>query len=259
MPSSNIAALLYHNVGHVTAEECRGLTVTPEAFAHHMGALDAMGFKTIRTEDWINYVKEGREIPSRAMMITFDDAYASLAEYAFGELEKRKFTAVVFVSTSLVGGSLGCRPEPGASELPILSSAQIAEWSRRGIEFGAHAHRHVDLTTLSPEEAERELDESKRELSRITGVAVAALAYPYGASSEAVRASAASRFAACFTIEEGLNDRTTPLHSLKRTMVQHGDNVADICLRAAYGKSPLEKIRTVVTERLREVTGQKRN
>jgi peptidoglycan/xylan/chitin deacetylase (PgdA/CDA1 family) len=253
---SATAALLYHNVGEVMAEECRGITVAPEAFAHHMGALQAMGFVTIRPDEWVSHVRSNTPLPPRAVLITFDDAYSSLALYAFPELEKRKMTAVVFVSTSLVGQSLGCTPSAGSYKQPVLTDTQINDWSRRGIEFGAHAHHHVDLTAISPEALERELDESMTELARITGKAVTSMAYPYGKTSDSVRKMSGSIFDACFTIEEGLNDRATPLDSLRRTMVQHGDNVADVCLRAAYGKSPLATIRTAVTRTFRDLTGK---
>jgi peptidoglycan/xylan/chitin deacetylase (PgdA/CDA1 family) len=252
--SSRLAVILYHNVGPIEAEECRGLTVTPEMFARHLVALDAMGFKAISSSEWIDHVRHNREIPSRPVMITFDDAYASLAEHAFPALARHNFPAVVFVSTSLVGRTLGCKPEPSAHELAILSESQIAEWSARGIEFGAHAHRHIDLTSISLDEVEAEMDKSKVELSRIVRTVPRAMAYPYGRSNRGVEARAIARFDACFTIEEGLNDRSTPLHCLKRTMVQHRDGVADVCLRATFGKSPLERIKTAVKVALHDVT-----
>jgi hypothetical protein len=73
------------------------------------------------------------------------------------------------------------------------------------------------------------------------------MAYPYGQSNEAVREQAAALFRMAFTIEEGVNDHATSLLSLKRTMVQHGDTVADICLRAAYGRSAIAKVRTMIS------------
>jgi peptidoglycan/xylan/chitin deacetylase (PgdA/CDA1 family) len=250
MLSSGTAALLYHNIGTVHAEECRGLTVLPKAFVRHVAVLAATGFRGISAAEWMDHIQGKRDASSRAVMITFDDAYAGLAEHAFPQLIEKGFTATVFVSTALIGGSLGCKPRDDALSLPILSASEIALWSSRGIEFGAHANRHVDLTALSIEDAEAEMQTSQRVLSEVTGKTVTSMAYPYGHSNESIEQLAAKYFSTAFTTEEGLNDRTTPRQALKRTMVQHHDTVADVCLRAAYGKSALERIRTVVSQTL---------
>ena len=45
-----------------------------------------------------------------------------------------------------------------------------------------------------------------------------------------------------------MNRRETPLNALNRTMVQHGDTVADVCLRARFGGSVLERFRTAARD-----------
>jgi|SRR5688572_3583958 len=238
-----MVALLYHNVGPVDAEECRGLSVLPETFARQIAALAAMGYRTVSASEWSAHVRGGASVPRHPIMITFDDCYADLPAYAFPTLDKHGFSATVFVPTSLVGRSIPC--SPGASSgLPIMPADTIAEWAARGIEFGAHSRTHADLSRLPEDVVLDEMQGSKEALSEIIGRPVAAFAYPYGRADAVSRRLAGELFDTAFTIEEGINDQTTPLTGLRRTMVQHGDSRVDVCLRARFGMSILERVRT---------------
>lgn len=239
-----VAALLYHYVGPLTGEPCRGLTVTPDTFAGHIAALAAMGYNAILPAQWVAHSRHGDPLPKRAVIITFDDAFQALTEHAFPVLEKHGFAATVFVPTSLIGGTIACSPHAPESVLRIMSAAQISHWVSRGVHFGSHSRTHADLTALQPEAVSEELRGSRDDLSAITGQPVTTLAYPYGQSSAQVRELAGEIYESAFTIEEGVNDSTTPLTALKRTMVQHDDSRVDVGLRARYGVSVLERVRT---------------
>ncbi|MEO8192468.1 MAG: polysaccharide deacetylase family protein [Gemmatimonadales bacterium] len=243
--SGQVAALLYHHVGPVTEPACMGLTVTPEAFSRQMSTLVALGWNAITPEEWAAHVRGERDMPSRTVMITFDDAYADLAEHALPVLAKHSLPSTVFVPTSLVGKTIPCNPRSPAASLPLMSASQIREWADRGVSFGAHSRTHADLTTLDAAQLDAEVIGSRDDLVALTGRAVTAFAYPYGKLDPAVHDVVAQSYDVAFTIDEGLNDRETPLAALRRTMVQHGDSVVDVCLRARYGKSVLQSIRNV--------------
>lgn len=71
----------------------------------------------------------------------------------------------------------------GGIELPddlMLSSAQVAELSRRGVDIGGHTVAHTILTTLDDDRAQRELTENKRHLETLTGRPALSFAYPNG-------------------------------------------------------------------------------
>lgn len=243
----SVAALLYHHVGPVREPACRGLTVAGEAFRKQMGALSAMGYTTITPADWVSYVRGKGECPPRCFMLTFDDAYADLIAHAFPVLEKYRFSATVFVPTSLAGSEIACSPSNPDAFLPLMSRNEIAHWAKKGIEFGAHSRTHADLTTLPAGELDGEIAGSGNDLAAWLGEPVSAFAYPYGHSDDRARAVASTHFAVAFGIEEGLNDASTPLFNLRRTMVQHGDTIVDVCLRARFGKSIVEKVRTAAS------------
>jgi peptidoglycan/xylan/chitin deacetylase (PgdA/CDA1 family) len=113
--------------------------------------------------------------------------------------------------------------------------------------FGAHSKNHIDLTACPVRVAQDEIRGSQIELANLLGGRIGAFAYPYGKLNDDVEDMVDECYDIAFTIEEGINDAATPLSAMKRTMVQHGDTIVDLLLRARYGRSVLDKIRTVVS------------
>jgi peptidoglycan/xylan/chitin deacetylase (PgdA/CDA1 family) len=244
--TGTVSTLLYHHVGPVCPPACRGLTIEPGVFARQMSTLSAMGYTAILPDDWAAHVRGEKDVPSRSVMITFDDAYADLCQYAFPVLEKHGFPAIVYVPTALVGGTIKCSPRDSAAELPLMATEDLLKWAARGVTFGAHSRTHADLTALDVAAATSEIVGSRDDLSRLLGTSITSFAYPYGRFNDEVESVAAVNFSTAFTIEEGLNDNTIPLSALHRTMVQRTDSLADVLLRARYGKSVLQKMRAAI-------------
>jgi peptidoglycan/xylan/chitin deacetylase (PgdA/CDA1 family) len=244
--SLSVATLLYHHVGPVTQETCRGLTVDPAAFSRQIATLSAMGYTAILPDDFAAHVKGEKEVPLRSVMITFDDAYADLVAHAFPVLERYSFPTTVFVPTALIGSTIQCSPKNPYARMELMTAEDIASWARRGVTFGAHSRTHADLTDLEPASAIDEITGSKNDLEEITGNAVTSFAYPFGKFNPAIESVVESNFTTAFTIEEGMNESTTSLTALNRTMVQHGDSLVDVLLRARYGRSVLQRVRAAI-------------
>lgn len=242
----SVAVLMYHHVGPVREDACRGLTVLPDAFNRHVATLSAMGYIAITPDDWAAWVRSGTDIPDRSVILTFDDAYADLVEHALPVLERRSYPATVFVSTGLVGKTIQCSPKAPGATLPIMSAEDIRKWTSRGVLFGAHSRSHVDLTSLDSQTAASEIRDCKSDLESMTGRPVTSFAYPYGKRNDEVESFVRDTYSTAFGIDDGINDSSTPLSNLRRTMVQHGDTIVDVLLRARYGKSVLQRIRTAV-------------
>jgi peptidoglycan/xylan/chitin deacetylase (PgdA/CDA1 family) len=76
-------------------------------------------------------------------------------------------------------GNVGSSPS-------FLSWSQLQSFQSAGNEIGGHTINHVDLTTVSSTEAERQVCQDRRALLS-EGFAVTDFAYPYGAASSTVR------------------------------------------------------------------------
>jgi peptidoglycan/xylan/chitin deacetylase (PgdA/CDA1 family) len=192
-------------------------------------------------------------------MLTFDDAYADLATYAFPALEAAGMRATVFVVTDCLGR--GATWDDGeVSGFRLLDSADVREWSRRGIEFGAHTRSHPDLRALADDDLKTEIEGSADDLERILDQEVAAFAYPFGRYDERSLAVVRARFDLGFSTLEGTNRRSDP-HQLERTMVQQADTALDINARVRLGYSPPERARRKLAIWMRRLvpSGRKRN
>jgi peptidoglycan/xylan/chitin deacetylase (PgdA/CDA1 family) len=252
MPSlPHVAVLLYHHVGPVRDENCRGLTVTPEAFSRQIKTISALGWTVITPNDWVAYVRNECDLPARSLIITFDDAYSDLVVHALPILEEHGFPSTVFVPTSLVGKRNSCSSRNPDASMPVMSIPQIREWCERGVTFGAHSRTHADLTTLDVNRLDDEVLGSRDELASMTGKTVTSFAYPYGRLNAEVQELVTRAFSIAFTAEEGLSNAGTPLTAVRRTMVQHADSVVDICLRIRFGRSALQSIRTAAYNAVR--------
>lgn len=65
-----------------------------------------------------------------------------------------------------------------------LTWPQALEMSQNGMEFGSHTVNHPILTRIPPEQARRELSESKRQVEEEIQKPVTCLAYPNGQASD---------------------------------------------------------------------------
>ncbi len=130
-----------------------------------------------------------------SVALTFDDGFENLVEHAFPLLEKHALPATVFAVSGYIG-RLNTWPgqPPSIPRLPLMNASALRE-TPGSVEIGAHTVTHPDLTKLPPERAAEELKNSRAALEDITGRPVRWLAYPYGASTHAVRDLARREFA----------------------------------------------------------------
>src|SRR5215216_1446368 len=131
----SLPILLYHHVGPPRPGTPASLTVSPQRFARHLRTLPRMRRTVVDLDAVIAWVRDGRPLPERPVLITFDDGYSDLAVSAFPELERRGMPALVFAVSGRVGQG---NDWDGPVSQTLLDGAQMREWSHRGITFGAH-------------------------------------------------------------------------------------------------------------------------
>jgi peptidoglycan/xylan/chitin deacetylase (PgdA/CDA1 family) len=118
----------------------------------------------------------------REVMVTFDDGFASFAENALPEMEKRGIMPTLFA----VSGKLGCRADWACNshdELPkknLLTAEELRQLSGRVI-FASQTITHPMLTELPADDVRREVEGSRRELENLLGCPINWICVPYGA------------------------------------------------------------------------------
>lgn len=253
-----LPVLMYHHVGPPSTGISPEYSVTPAEFARQMERLAHWGYTPIRTEDWIEWCREGKPLPQKPVLITFDDAYADLVEHALPVLQRRRFPAVVFVVTGLLGKTNEWDEKDESRALRLMSADQIREWAQQRIEFGAHSRTHSDLTSLSPAELEREIAGSASELESILSLRPTAFAYPYGKSNREVRERVSRGFDLSFTVADGLNSFSMASHCLmRRVAVYPRDGMLAFGFAVRIGFRPLDRLRERVRIRTRIGTARR--
>ncbi|HLU09054.1 MAG TPA: polysaccharide deacetylase family protein [Oceanobacillus sp.] len=94
--------LTYHRVSPVDAHPNLSpalLSATPEGFAEQMRYL-AERYHPVSAEDLIAYYEQGKPLPPRAVMVTFDDAYRDFADHAWSVMKHYRIPATLFVPTA---------------------------------------------------------------------------------------------------------------------------------------------------------------
>jgi glycosyltransferase involved in cell wall biosynthesis/peptidoglycan/xylan/chitin deacetylase (PgdA/CDA1 family) len=239
-----LPVLLYHHVGPGRQDTYPELTVSPGKFERQMDWLARHGYVCIRPADWLAWCREGKSLPPKPVLLTFDDAYADLIEYAFPVLRRHGFGAAVYVVTGQIGGTNVWDQAAGSGVHHLMNAEQIREWAQHGIEFGAHTRSHPDLTQLSGDALAAEIRGSREDLERILEHPPSSFVYPFGYQNDCVRAAVEQYFDLAFTVEEGLNDLSTNLFELRRTMVRPDDSIQRFSSRVRFGWPPLLHVRS---------------
>lgn len=230
--------LLYHRIAPDVPPSHPGLTVTLRQFRKHLRWIAILGYEPIVASEWHRWRCHSYRLPKKPVLITFDDAYADTAKYAFPLLKQRGFRATVFTPSALVGKRL---PWDGAT---VMNAPEIRRWSEKGFEFQAHSRTHPDLTLLTEAETAQEIADSKVELQETTGLPVTAFAYPHGAYNDAaLRSVQSASYDLAFTIRDGTNLLCTPPHLQMRSGVAQNDTFLEFWLRLALGYNPLSRLR----------------
>jgi peptidoglycan/xylan/chitin deacetylase (PgdA/CDA1 family) len=169
-----VPILMYHRINVVTASTptiTRRLTVHPAVFARQMRWLKRNGYHTITQRRLFDALMCGRPLPSRPILITFDDGYRDALFRASPVLVRLGMKATAYVITSRISNG----------DVSFLGWRHLVQLERRGVEIGSHTVSHRQLPGLSDSAAFRELLRSRRLLERRLGHRVPWLAYPIGA------------------------------------------------------------------------------
>jgi peptidoglycan/xylan/chitin deacetylase (PgdA/CDA1 family) len=131
---------------------------------------------------------------------------------------------------------LGVEPN-GASGWEKLTWPEAREMASEGISFGAHTIDHPILTHVSPDEARRQIRESKQRIERELGSTITMFAYPNGGPSDfdpsTERLVKEEGFSLAVTTVAGANDESTNPFALRRTGMW-GDDPQLSAIRLAW-------------------------
>lgn len=177
----SVPILMYHRVaprddGPASLAQYR---VTPEAFEAQLTWLRQNGYTGISPADLASAMEEGRAIPGRPVLLTFDDGYRDFATTAWPLLQHHGLSATVAVVTGKMGG-VADWDEKFGTPAPLMTWEELQHVAAQGADVASHSATHRAFPSLSAEEVLKEAVLSAQAIERTTGSLPDTLIYPYG-------------------------------------------------------------------------------
>jgi peptidoglycan/xylan/chitin deacetylase (PgdA/CDA1 family) len=164
--------------------------------------------------------------------VTFDDGYRDNLEVAAPVLRRLGIPATIYVVTGVLDGSSTYHwyRDPPPSLTWDECDALVAEGL---IDVQPHTRTHPLLPTVTHERARIEIEGSKHDLEA-RGYRVTSFCYPAGMhGAREPELARAAGYAAAVTTKPGVNDSSTTLHELRRTLVYYEDGPREFALKLA--------------------------
>jgi peptidoglycan/xylan/chitin deacetylase (PgdA/CDA1 family) len=210
---SQVPVLCFHQIREWTGGDspsARTIITPPRRFADQMAALAKAGYTSITPDQLLAYLRFGRTLPARPVLLTFDDASAGQYTHALPVLQRHHFTATFFIMTVVLD-----QPQ-------WLSRAQVRYLHRRGMSIASHTWDHHPVTRYSGQDWRIQLVEPARELAQLTGAPVRLFAYPYGEWNQAALPHVqAAGYEAAFQLSDP-QDSKEPLLTVRRMIAASG-------------------------------------
>jgi peptidoglycan/xylan/chitin deacetylase (PgdA/CDA1 family) len=137
-----VPILMYHYISTPPAGADiyrKDLSVTPQRFESHLQYLVSAGYQVVTLDDLLYALTQGRPLPPKPVILTFDDGYEDNYENAFPLLRKYGMVGHFFVISDFVNAG-----RPG-----YMSWEQIQEMAAAGQRFGSHSRDHPALAGKS--------------------------------------------------------------------------------------------------------------
>lgn len=220
--SLRVPILMYHYVSEPPpgADPYRkDLSVTPAQFREHLAYLKEAGYTVVTLDDLLYALAQGRALPEKPVILTFDDGYRDNYENAFPALREAEAVGTFFIITDFVTEE---RPE-------YMSWPQIQEMAAAGQQFGSHSRNHPNLAGQPVDYLVWQALGSKEAIEIKLGQPPRWVAYPsgkYDARTIAVFKSAG--FWGGLTIQQGVEHALDDIFELKRVRVRGSHSAADL-------------------------------
>lgn len=197
--------LLYHHIALKRPQN--SYYVSPAVFAEQMKWLQENDYHIVSLDDFYQAALGDGELPSKPVVITFDDSTKDQYQNGFPILKKYGVTATFFIKLNNIG-------EGG------MTWGMLREMVHSGMTLGSHSVNHDNMAQMDSETLAYEFEKSKSVIEKETGVPVKYFAYPGGAynSTTVAYAKYAGYLAAMATRHKVWHkiERTNDLYTLAR-------------------------------------------
>jgi peptidoglycan/xylan/chitin deacetylase (PgdA/CDA1 family) len=239
--------LCYHRfLNHPPGEEERPQAeyeLLTEEFEWQMQYLKDNGFTPISQEQLMGYWFQGKPLPLKPVLLTFDDGFETVYRDAYPFLKEKKYPSVFFLYTKFMEyrelADAKRKKEDGDDEktkfakrlrFGACSPDEIKEMQKAGMVVESHTANHLNMglerekkgDTAFAKRLHFELNEPITVIEGQFGRKPQWLAYPFGVYDPMIlKATTDAGYRLAFTVNPGPNDRTIHPLMLKRNLILH--------------------------------------
>ncbi|HKB43804.1 MAG TPA: polysaccharide deacetylase family protein [Chitinophagaceae bacterium] len=207
---AQIPILCYHQIRDWSASDSKraeDYIVPVNNFREQMKFLADNGYHTILPDQLYDYLLKGITLPSRPIVISFDDTRVEQYSVARDEMNKYGFKGVYFIMTVSLG-------RPG-----YMTKDQVKQLADEGNIIGSHTWNHSNVKHYSVQDWITQIDKPSQELEKITGKPIKYFAYPFGLwNKEAIEQLKQRGFKAAFQLS-AKRDENYPQFTIRRIIV----------------------------------------
>jgi peptidoglycan/xylan/chitin deacetylase (PgdA/CDA1 family) len=189
MGRKQVPVVCYHQIRDWKPTDSKGAKdyiIPIAAFKEHIKMLADSGYHTILPDQLYNYLTKGTPLPSKPIMLTFDDTDLDQFTIANPTLKKYGFKGVYFVMTVSLG-----RPHYMTNEMVKTLSDEgniIAShtWDHHRVDKYTHngvlkiIGKNGKITNKPVDDWVTQIDKPTKKLEEITGKKIEYFAYPFG-------------------------------------------------------------------------------
>lgn len=170
-----VPILCYHQVRNWKERDGKvgkDYIVETQNFKDQIKMLADSGYHTILPDQLYAYLNTGAKLPSKPIMLTFDDTDLDQFTTVNPILKKHGYKAVYFIMTVSIGKK--------GKFVDYMSADQIKQLSDEGNVIGSHTYDHKNFKKYAGKDWEEQLDKPTKRLEEITGKKIEVFAYPFG-------------------------------------------------------------------------------
>lgn len=179
--------------------------ITPiDIFKSHMKILADSGYHTILPDQLYDYLNHGTKLPSKPIMLTFDDTDLDQFTIAAPTMRKYGFKGVFFIMTVSLGRK------------NYMTKDQVKQLSDAGHVIASHTWDHHNVKKYQGTDWAIQIEKPTQLLKEITGKEIKYFAYPFGLWSPQIIPELKKRgFIAAFQLADK-RDEKEPLFTIRR-------------------------------------------
>lgn len=203
---ANAVVLMYHRLD----DKNSSMSIAPDAFNEEMKYLHDNQYHVISSMDLVNAIKNKSNLPSKSIVITFDDGWKS-QNLAMQTLYKYHFPAQFALITQYI-----INKYPG-----YLSQQDIDKYEDDGFIFVNHSRTHCTKDFLHT--SENDVKISTMQLKQIAPFIIPIYVYPYGLKNDDLKIAIqkAGYIASFGTNGSAVNTKIADIYNINRFGITH--------------------------------------